>query len=99
MYYVQNTRAGETRSINKKEPREQSVVFGGEPVSPVSRYIRADHLSQQAKQREDHATTAQTPYDAETHMHAGTGNARRRSEPKPPGLEPSGQVQTTSLVP
>ena len=40
--YVQNTRAGEIRSINKKQPREQSAVIGGEPVSPVSRYICAD---------------------------------------------------------
>lgn len=40
--YIQNTRAGELRSIDKKEPREQSAVIGGEPVSPVSRYICAD---------------------------------------------------------
>lgn len=32
-------------------------------------------------------------------MYAGAGNVHRRSEPEPLGLKPSGQVQTTSLVP
>ncbi len=68
--------------------------------SPVSRQKCADHLlPQQAKRGRHHATAARTPCDAETHMYAGAGNVHRRSEPEPLGLKPSGQVQTTSLVP